>query len=203
MCIYAKGRKQFAQRLFPLTYLPFLILLNSLCLAAQSSLPLDDHLRLAQHQLEWHEPTDAANYRVRRGTGVNFLAYDFSVNFRADKLEVRYLFIPDDDAGDAPFIPHLRVPRMAMHLARNDDDSYLAAHAVDVAVLDSVYRADWGQSFVFSPKPLFSAAATCQMTAVYREGVGLLYTFLLFDEPPATLPERARLVRFAARKLFD
>lgn len=167
---------------------------------AQESLPLEHQLRLAQQELEWHEPE--VPYRIRTHSSISFQAYDFAASFRKEKLEIRYFFVPDDDS-DAVLIPHLRVPRMAMHLASNEEDSYLSAHEIEPGLLDSIYQADWGMMFFFQPKPLFSSAKDCQMVAVYREGVGLLYAFLLFNEPPATLPERAQLIRFTKRQLID
>ncbi len=132
---------------------------------------------------------------------MSFQEYDFAVNLRKEKLEIRYFFVSIDPESDQAIVPHLSVPRMAMHLASNEEDSYLAAHEIAPALLDTIYHADWGQTFFFKPKPVFSTFENCQMIAFYREGVGLCYTFLLFDDAPVTLPERAKMMRFRSRKL--
>lgn len=178
----------------------FALLLSTTIIFTQEGLPLEYQLRFAQNELEWSEPE--VPYRWQKHTNTTFQAYDFAISIRKEKLKIRYLFVPDDDSH-ADLIPHLRVPRMAMHLASNDDGSYMSAHAIEPSLLDSVYHADWGQVFFFRPKPLFSSAKDCQMLAFYREGIGLFYVFMLFDEPPMTLPERAKLVRFTEKGFID
>lgn len=167
-------------------------------LTGQEKLPLEYQLQLAQQGLEWISPE--VPFRVQKYLETNYQTYDFALRLPKEKLEVRYLFVPVDEESDEALIPHLRAPRMAMHLASNEEDSYLAAHEVDPLLLDSVYQADWGETFFFRPKQGFSTAENCQMLAIYREGIGLCYVFLLFDDPPVTLPERAKMLRFYAWK---
>jgi hypothetical protein len=174
------------------------LLLASLA-TGQAQLPLEVQLRLAQKELEWI-PQDEP-FKIQKNPNPAFQEYDFGINLRKEKLEIRYLFVPIDPESDQALIPHLSVPNMAMHLASNDDDSYLAAHEIAPALLDTIYHADWGQTFFFKPKPIFSTFENCQMIAFYREGLGLCYVFLLFDDPPLTLPERAKMMRFRPRRL--
>lgn len=165
----------------------------------QEQLSLDLQLRLAQKELEW-VPQDEP-YKIQKNLSSAFQEYDFGINLRKDKLEIRYLFVSIDPESDQALIPHLSVPRMAMHLASNDDDSYLAAHEIAPALLDTIYHADWGQTFFFKPKPIFSTFENCEMIAIYREELGICYTFLLFDTPPLALPERAKMMRFQPRRI--
>ncbi|MEO0877340.1 MAG: hypothetical protein AAFY48_22305, partial [Bacteroidota bacterium] len=94
-----------------------------------------------------------------------------------------------------------RAARMAMHLAGNDEDSYIAAHEIETEELETIYQADWGQLFYFPPKGIFSEAKNCQMLALYREDVALCFVFLLFEEAPPSLPELSQLLRFQAPDL--
>jgi hypothetical protein len=165
----------------------------------QEQLPLEYQLQIAQQGLDWFSPE--VPYKVLRNPSMVFQEYDFAVNLRKEKLEIRYLFVPVEPDSDQALIPHLSASRMAMHLASNAEDSYLVAHEVDSAVMDTVYHADWVQIYFFKPKQVFSASENCQMLAFYREGLGLCYAFLLFDDPPVTLPERMNLMRFRPRNL--
>lgn len=175
--------------------------LSSLVGYSQDRLPLEHELKLAQYELTWHKPE--VPFKLLPYPRLAFQDYDFALGFRKDKLEIRYLIVPPEPDSDVALIPHLEAPRMAMHLANNDDDSYIVAHEMDLAVLDSVYHADWGQTYFFPPKQVFSAAQNCQMLVLYREGVALCYVFMLFDDPPITLPERSQLLQFWPRKLLD
>ena len=165
----------------------------------QAGLPLDQQLLLERFELSWDAP--AVPYRATKRPQNSFQSYDIGIVFRKADLEIRYLLIPDATGSDQELIPHLRAPRMAMHLASNDEDSYIAAHDLEPGEVDSLYDADWGQKFFFSPKDIFSDAKDCEMIALYREGVGMCYIFLLFEEPSANLPELTQLLRFKPRQL--
>jgi hypothetical protein len=165
----------------------------------QEQLLFEYQLRLAQQGLEWLPQEEP--FKMQKNPPMAFQEYDFAVSLRKEELEIRYFFVPIDPESDQAIVPHLIVPRMAMHLASNEEDSYLAAHEIAPALLDTVYYADWGQTFFFQPKLAFSTFENCQMIAFYREGVGLCYAFLLFNDPPPTLPERAKMMRFRPRKL--
>lgn len=176
-------------------------LLFATSLVAQEKLPLEYELQLAQQGLEWVAPE--MPFRVQRYPEVSYQSCDFALRLPKEKLEIRYLFVPANEESDEALIPHLRAPRMAMHLASNEEDSYLTAHEVDPLLLDTLYQADWGETFFFRPKPMFSTAKNCQMLAIHLEGRGLCYVFMLFNDPPVTLPERAKMMRFRPEKLLD
>jgi hypothetical protein len=184
------------------TVLLLAMLLVSPLAWSQEVLPLAHQLRLANYQLEWVMPADA-HYRFQRYPIQAYQDYDFSLEVRKKKLQIRYLLQPADQEEDRNPIPHLRAGAMAMHLASNEDDSYVAAHQLDSALVDSVYQADWAQTFFFQPKDAFSLAPHCQMTVIYREGVALAYIFLLFEEAPADLASYAESLHFRPRLLAD
>ena len=174
--------------------------LNAVLLSyAQDGLGLDNQLLLERHDLEWSAPTEP--YRVIKNPSNSFQEYDFGLYLRKQKVEVRYLIVSAQTDSDRELIPHLRAGRMAMHIAGNEEDSYIAAHEMELEVVDTVYQADWGQTFFLPPKQIFSGAKNCQMLALYREGVAHCFVFLLFEEAPASLPELAQLLRFKPRNL--
>ena len=161
---------------------------------AQNGLGLDHQLLLDRSELQWSAPEGP--YRVIKNPSNNFQEYDFGIYLRKQKVEVRYLIVPATPDSERELIPHVRAARMAMHVAGNDEDSYIAAHEIEVELLNAVYQADWGQLFYFPPKRIFSDAKNCQMLALYREGVALCFVFLLFEEATPNLPALSRLLRF-------
>lgn len=181
------------------TFLLAIALVAAILCQAQDGLGLDNQLLLERNELEWLAPAEP--YRVIKNPSNSFQDYDFGIYLRKQKVEVRYLIIPAEADSDRELIPHLRAGRMAMHIAGNDEDSYISAHEMEFDLVDSVYQADWGQVFFFPPKGIFSDAKDCQMLALYREGVALCFVFLLFEEAPPTLPKLAQLLRFKPRDL--
>ena len=183
------------KRIFLLTFLVSTAVLSQ----AQDGLGLDHQLLLERNALEWTAPEGP--YRVIKNPTNRFQEYDFGIYLRKQKVEVRYHVVPANPESDRELIPHLRAARMAMHLAGNDEDSYIAAHEMEPEELETIYQADWGQLFYFPPKRIFSEAKNCQMLALYREDVALCFVFLLFEEAPPSLPELSQLLRFQAPNL--
>lgn len=179
-----------------------LLLLLTISVHAQHALPLEHQLRLAHYELSWEMPEEIA-YKFIRYPSKTYQNFDFSLQTRKPQLQVRYLLVPAEQDEDKNLIPHLRAGAMAMHLASNEEDSYVAAHQLDPALVDSVYQADWAQTFFFKPKDAFSLAEHCQMTAIYREGVALAYVFLLFEEVPKNIATYTESLRFLPRRLPD
>ena len=104
-------------------------------------------------------------------------AYDFA--WRHPRFELRCRVLP----ADTP--PGVSAGATAVHCARNDDGEELAHHMVrwrggreDLERL----RADWVYFFDYTPKAAFGERRRCYQTSYYREGVGLVHTWLLYDD---------------------
>ncbi|MEM1214303.1 MAG: hypothetical protein AAGJ82_01365 [Bacteroidota bacterium] len=177
-------------------YLLFVCSLTPPQLCAQEA-DLPDELKafLANNELVWHAPS--VDFRLHRKRLQAQQATDFRLSIRKQNVDVLYYFYPT--ATDTFFVPHVHTATTIVQLASNEEDSYIAAHGVDPAVVDTVYHADWAQTFFFSPKNALSEYKDGQMTAVYRDGVGMAFVFLLFDDAPLYLEELAQTLRFRER----
>jgi len=82
-----------------------------------------------------------------------------------------------------------------MHLATNENDSEIRGIRLAESELQS-YRADWGTRFRFRPKRGFSPRKQAELIALYREGRGMAFTILLFDEMNEEVERRAGMFRF-------
>lgn len=180
------------KKCYPLLASLLLLFLGPFSAFAQQELPASTQALLVQHQLEWTAP--AAAYRLERASNHQFNSSIFGLHLRKLRTDVFYDFIPT--ANDSTFVPNVKMAAIAVHLASNDEDAFMAAHAIEPAVIDSVYHADWAQTFFFPPKDAFNLYDNCQMTAIYRDGVGMAIIYLLFDEAPYELEEYAKSLRF-------
>ncbi len=112
---------------------------------------------------------------------------------RKQRLEVRIHLIPEGPEVLVP--PHIRTSSLAMHLATNVEGSEIRGVRLEESELDP-YRADWGTRFRFKPKKGFSPRKYAELIGLYREGRGMAYTILLFDEMNEEVERRIGMFRF-------
>ena len=171
-----------------------LLLLGSTNLWAQDNLDTAAQARLAAFQLEWIAP--AADFKWLKPARAPYYATDFGLYMRKEGLEIRYLIEPVDTSNYLSSLPQLRAGQLAVHLADNSEEGHISGHEIHPDSIALHYRADWAQQFTFRPKLAFSEYQHCQMIALYRAGVARAFILLLFDDPPITLPEHKRSLRF-------
>ena len=124
-------------------------------------------------------------------------AYDLAWRHPAFTLRARV-----SPAGDpAAHAPAVSAGATATHCARNGDgdeaEDYVGrwrAGAEDLARLN----AEWAYFFDYAPKPAFSRRRRCYQASYYREGVGLVHAWLLYDDPEYLHSEWAYALPFAA-----
>ncbi|MEO1625985.1 MAG: hypothetical protein AAFV25_12575 [Bacteroidota bacterium] len=175
-----------------------LVLLCSLLASeglAQLRLPSDFQQLLEDHQLDFYAPVEGTfkNKRLRK---TSWQACDFAMYSKKARLEVRYLLQPFHQENPKNDIPHVKMIRMASHLASNEDDSHIAIHKISKERLSSMYRADWGATAVFEPKRSFSDRRYCQMLSLFREDELQLYVFILFDRADEEVEQQLASLRF-------
>ncbi len=121
----------------------------------------------------------------------DYLNYHFAIRSRKEKMEIRYYLEPERADNKLAGLPHVSLSRLLMHLASNDDDAHVVVHPMEEEELTYDFGADWGQSCYFPPKRGFTEYYShCQMLALYKEGRGMVYILLLFNEAPNTLDAR-------------
>lgn len=165
-------------------------------LAAQITPDSSFARQLAAMNLEILQPLES-DYRVRKPVENDYLTCPLVVRSRREKLEIRYAVRPVVDLGYLADAPHIAAGNLATRLASNDEDTFLAVHSLPAASVRDNYGADWLRLYTFPPKRGFSERAHCQMVAMFREGVGIAYVFLLFDQAPELLEARTNALRFA------
>ncbi|MBB4081071.1 hypothetical protein GGR28_003718 [Lewinella aquimaris] len=175
-------------------------LLFSLCLLtglpafAQMDLPPDFVRLLDSLDIRFTAPLDS-DYRERMRHDNDYLIDDYAMASRREKLELRFHIRPEV-ANDRYYqLPHLAATTLAMNLSSNDEDAVTAVHSFGEEDLE-LFNADWVRMYTFRPKRSFSDKQQAQLVALYREGRGMAYTILLFDDAPDTLEGRQLSLRF-------
>jgi len=162
----------------------FLFNLISLCsLSAQLDLPSDFQNKLTATGLHFLSPVEH-NFKVVKIYENNLQPYDFAIRQKKDKVEIRYLVLPDTGLIAGGY-PHINFSNRTMTLASNEDDevaSTISVIQLSEKTLSEKYHADWGAISFFKPKESFSYARYCKLVALYREGRGYVYTFFLYND---------------------
>ncbi len=173
-----------------------ILLLTSIALQGQISLPAELSRELAATGLEIIQPLEA-RYKTIRLPKNSYLDCDYGIWSQEEKLEIRYAVVPDLQNNRANLIPHVKSFAMASHLASNDEASVISKLSITPQSLNDDFNADFGEMYFFKPKPTFSEKQNCQMLVLHKEGKGMVYVFFLFDDPnnPA-LDYRFYAVRF-------
>ncbi len=122
--------------------------------------------------------------------------YDFGIRSRKEGLEIRYDLQTDAQLGDLAGNPHVATMRLVMNMGSNNDHSLVAVHSFPDSTVSLDFGADWVRTYTFQPKVGFTDRETIQLVALYREGRGLAWIFLMFNKPPFTLDARSLALRF-------
>jgi hypothetical protein len=125
----------------------------------------------------------------------DYLEDQLTVYSKAEKLEMRFHLRPENERDLYYQRPHLRASMLVLNLGSNDEDAVTAVHSFGEEEL-AVVNADWARMWTFRPKRSYSSRPTAQLIAAYKEGRGLIYTVLLFNEAPETLEGRQMMLRF-------
>ncbi len=172
----------------------FPLFLLSTLLPAQSELPADFQQLLDSMDVRFTAPLDS-DYQLGSRHDNDYLTDQYSLRSRREKLELRFYLQPENETDQYYRRPHMAATALAMNLGSNDEDAVTAVHSFDDEELD-LYQADWAKMYTFRPKRSFSDKQQAQLIALYREGRGIAYTVLLFDEAPITLEGRQLSLRF-------
>ena len=151
-------------------------------LSAQLDIPANFQAKLAVTGLNFLTPVEHHLKKVKVYEN-EFQPYDFAIRQKKDKVEIRYLVLPDTGTIAGGY-PHLEFSRRTMTLASNEDDeaaSTISVIQLSEKTLAEKYHADWGAISFFKPKRFFADTRYCKFVALYREGLGYVYTFFLYN----------------------
>jgi len=182
-------------------FLNLLILGN---LSAQLDLTPDFQTKLAKTGVNFLTPVEH-NFKVSKVYKNKLQPYDFSMRQKKDKVEIRYLVLPDTGIIAGGF-PHVNFSNRTMTLASNEDDvavSTISVIQLSEKTLKEKYHADWGAISFFTPKRSFSESRYCKMVGLYCEGRGYVYTFFLYNNVNVDFNAGYDLLEFAEDRLTE
>lgn len=192
-----------------LVSLPKHLLLIFLTIGSVNTLPgqrvdiSDDFTVLTKDMgVDFMAPLDAG-YRDIRVFANPHQNYEFAIRSRKEKLEIRYHLEREEESKPMTRIPHVRCMQMIANIASNEEDTQVSALSLPDSIRIDLLNADWAKVFFFSPKETFSPRLTCQMLAMYKEGKGMVFAYLLFNKPPIELDSRLLTIRFEEEEEQD
>ena len=144
--------------------------------------------------LSFNEPTEN-NYKTKRLSKNYIFNCDFSIKAKKKDLEIRYSIIELKEENSYIF-PHITAMNTVNHIASNHKDSEIVVQDISDSDLKTNFRADWAAVFYFTPKYQFSKKRKCKMLALYKEGLGLVYIFFLFNRPSIELDHQFHTLSF-------
>ncbi len=178
------------------------ILLFLLCLLPQWSPAqnLEQPARFAQllqqAGVEFMEPLDAG-YKDYEPLENQYLNCQYAIRSRSENLEIRYYVLPWNEKDYASTMPNFNTFATISNLATNAEDAVISALRPDGQSLQRDFNADWGMTYIFTPKPAFADSPICKMVALCKEGQGTVFVFYLFDDPGnEAIDRREMAVRF-------
>lgn len=155
--------------------------------------------KLAQTQIDLFTPLEG-KYKSTRPTKNDYQAIDHVIFSKKEGLEIRYAIIPFEVDKPTTQIPHVDFMRVVMSTATNEkEEALVSVHAMQDQDLKADFNADWGSMAYFQPKTKFSKYKHCRLLSLYKEGLGMVYTFFLFDEPSRFLDNRLHSLRFKTK----
>ncbi|MEL7121580.1 MAG: hypothetical protein AAFO07_19185 [Bacteroidota bacterium] len=176
----------------------FIFLAFSINLSAQVKSTAELEELLKQLEADMLIPLDA-QYKTIKPLKNTIQNYQYSIRSRKEKLEIRYLFVPEDPSSLSINLPHIKAFSMASTIATNDEETIISKKNIDVNMLNEGFKADWGATYFFKPKTAFAPFPHCQMLCLHKENKGTIYVFFLFDDPN----NQALDARFFAIQFLD
>jgi hypothetical protein len=164
---------------------------KSVELLAQSSKLDNLQVNLWNMGTELAIPADS-DYKLATAIENPYLPYQHAIRSSKENLEIRFYFQPESQ--NTPF-PQVESYRLAMHMG-NNEQTIFSARELTTYELDSVFHADWGRVYLFTPKAGFSIQKYCKMLTLHRENKGVVYVIFLFDKPSALIDERLHILRY-------
>ena len=150
---------------------------------------------LEEAKMSFNEPTEN-RYKTIRSSKNPVFKDNFSIKVKKGDLEIRYAISKPDDNNDKLIFPHIASMTTASHIASNANDSEIVVQNLKEGDLINQLKADWASIFYFNPKAQFSTKKFCKMLAMYKDGIGLVYVFFLFNKPSIELDNQFYTLSF-------
>ena len=138
------------------------------------------HQLLNQVEAEFFEPLDAG-YRDYQPLENEFFNSHFAIRSNREKMDIRYFIVPWNDENPNASNPNIRTFVTLTNVATNAEEAVISAIQPTKETLLKEFNADWGMTYFFQPKDVFSEREHCRMIALCKEGKGTVFIFYLFD----------------------
>ena len=135
--------------------------------------------QLAAINMSIFSPIEQNEYKLKEDHSKYFPA-TFIIN-HPDKLDVRVEIFSYPKDSTALANPHVQNGMRLGQIMNNLDDSTISMHRLGSEDL-KFYGADWATQATFHPRIEFSNKRHCQLITIYKEEVGMVYLYLLFDD---------------------
>ena len=131
--------------------------------------------------LDFVQPLDS-DYKDYQLKNNPFFRCDYAIRSRKEDMEIRYALRPYQMGSPITQLPTLTVCSALSSAATNEEEAIIAQISIPKNELQEVFGADWGIMYQFTPKPGFSTAPLGRLLGLYKEEVGLVLVFFLFDD---------------------
>ncbi len=132
--------------------------------------------------IDFLQPLDS-DYKEESPKNNPFFRCDYVIRSRREDMEIRYALRPYQSGSPITQHPNLTVFSALSSAATNNEEAVIAQISIPIEELQEVFGADWGIMYQFTPKPGFSSAPYGRLLGLYKEEVGLVLIFFLFDDP--------------------
>ena len=133
-------------------------------------------------------------YKVIKRPSQSLVPVDLGLKSRKHHIEIWFQFLPETDSH--PLVPHVETMRQVFHLATNDPNELFTTLPINPQKLDSLFNASWGLVNVFKPKIAFSDKSYCKLLSLYKEQVGVMFVYFLFNKPTLEVDNRFQAIIF-------
>jgi hypothetical protein len=142
--------------------------------------------------LEFQEPLDG-RYQEIQFLDQPYWGEHFNLISRKEKMEIKIVFKPDYRD-----YPHINSVRWITQIASNEEETAISHVPLTIEKSKALYGADWGKVFFFKPKLGSSIYSETKMISLFKEDVGMVFVFFLFNEADQNLILRDQIIRFSA-----
>ena len=119
---------------------------------------------LKETDLEYFEPLDAG-YRDYKPLKNQYLNSHLAIRSNQEKMDIRYFIIPWDDDNPNTSTPNIQAFTTLTNVASNSEEAIISAIQPTRDSMQTAFNADWGITYFFKPKSVFSERQHCRRTA--------------------------------------
>lgn len=142
--------------------------------------------------VDYSSPLDG-KYQAIKWIDQPYWGEHFSLVSRKENMEIKILFKPEILDH-----PNVNSVRWITQIASNEEETAISFVPLTEERTKELYGADWAKVFFFKPKISSSLYSETKMIALFKEEVGMIFVFFLFNQADQNLLNRDQIIRFSA-----